>query len=80
VIRTLWGVYAAPAESEAAKTLKVLIPLEVAGFVYRLVAPADWPALSGTTLMQVCLWLALLWFVRQRDQARAEITERADLR
>ncbi|WP_101791008.1 hypothetical protein [Nonomuraea indica] len=80
MIRFLWRAYSAPAESEAARTLKVLIPLEIAAFAYRLVAPAGWPALSGTTFMQVCLWLALLWFVRQRDQARAEITERADLR
>lgn len=73
VLRRAWRVYADPAASEAAGWLKVLIPLEFAAFVYRLFAPADWPPVSGVTFLQVCLWYALLWFVRQRDEARAEL-------
>lgn len=69
--RRAWRVYADPAGSEAAAWLKTLIPLEIAAFVYRVAAPEDWPHVSGTTLTQVCLWCLLLWFVRQRDEARA---------
>jgi hypothetical protein len=50
-----------------------MIPIEYAAWHYRLFAPDDWPALSGTTLVQVGLWCAVLWFVRERDEARAEL-------
>lgn len=56
--------------------LRWMIPLEYAAWHYRLFAPDDWPALSGTTLVQVGLWCALLWIVRERDEARAELKAR----
>jgi hypothetical protein len=77
VFHRAWRVYADPAASEAAGWLKVLIPLEFAAFAYRLFAPDDWPPVSGVTFVQA--WYALLWVVRQRDQARAELkASRAD--
>ncbi|MBB6556178.1 hypothetical protein [Nonomuraea rubra] len=66
-------MYADPASSEAAGFLKVMIPLELAAWLYRVFAPEEWPALSGTTLLQVATWYLALWFVRERDAARAEL-------
>jgi hypothetical protein len=73
ILYGFWRIYADPAKSEAAKALKVLIPLEIASFAYRMWAPEEWPRLAGTNLMQIFLWYALLWFVRQRDEARAQL-------
>lgn len=73
VLARAWRVYADPATSEAVAGIRWMIPIDFAAWLYRLFAPADWPALSSTTLLQVCLWYALLWFVRERDAARAEL-------
>jgi hypothetical protein len=73
LLHRAWRVYADPPESPAARNLKVLIPLSIAGFATRLATPNDWPTLSGTTLVEIGLWYALLWFVRQRDEARAQL-------
>ncbi|MET8985858.1 hypothetical protein ABZW49_10455 [Nonomuraea wenchangensis] len=79
VLSRVWRVYADPAKSEAASFLKVMIPIEVVCFAVRVTNDLlEWPPLfaglvSGTTLTQVLLWYAMLAFVRQRDEARAEL-------
>jgi hypothetical protein len=82
VLRRAWRVYADPATSGAARFAKVLLPIEIVYFTIRLVNDLfDWPPIlaslaTGTTLEQVLLWYALLWFVRERDEARAELKAR----
>ena len=75
VFRRAWRVYADPSESEAASWLRVLIPLEMVSLTFRVVVP-DWRSLSGTTLVSIVFMYAALWFVRQRDEARAELRAR----
>jgi hypothetical protein len=72
-LQRAWHVYAYLAQSEAAKSLKVFLLAEIVMLAYRLWAPEDWPPISYATLMQVVLWYALLWFVRERDEARAQL-------
>jgi hypothetical protein len=72
-LRRAWRVYADPAESEAAHFLKLMVPLAVAGFVLRVAFPDGWPRIFSNTLAEAALWFALLWVVRQRDEARAEV-------
>lgn len=72
VLRRAWRVWADPAESEAAHFLKVMVPLAVAGYVVRVAFPDGWPRIFSNTLTEAGLWFALLWVVRQRDEARAE--------
>lgn len=71
-LRRAWRVWADPAESEAAHFLKLMVPLAVAGFVLRVAFPDGWPRIFSNTLAEAGLWYALLWVVRQRDEARAE--------
>jgi hypothetical protein len=71
--RRCWHVYADPAGSETASLLKVMVPASVAGFVYHVAAPEGWPPVAFDTLTEVVLWCALLWVVRQRDDARAAL-------
>ena len=73
VLCRAWRVYAAPAGSEAAMMVKGMIPIEIAAWLYLVLAPEDWSHLSGSTLLEIGLWSALLWFIRQRDEARAEV-------
>lgn len=72
-LRRAWRVYAAPARSEAASLLKLMVPASVAGFVYHVAAPEGWPPVAFDTLTEVALWCALLWAVWQRDDARAAL-------
>jgi len=70
VLRRAWRVLTDPPASEAARLLRFLIPLETAFVSLRFLPGWDfsWP---HTTLMDV-LWLyVVLYFVRQRDEARA---------
>ncbi|SET49529.1 hypothetical protein [Nonomuraea wenchangensis] len=73
VLSRVWRVYADPAKSEAAAWLKTLLPVEIVSWLYRVAAPEEWPRLAWTTLWDVVLVAALLWVVRQRDEARAEV-------
>ncbi|MEU6725513.1 hypothetical protein ABZ917_17540 [Nonomuraea wenchangensis] len=74
----VWRVYADPAGSEAATFLKVMVPLAVAGYVVRVAFPDGWVRVFGNTLAEAVLWYALLWVVRQRDEARAEAKTRSE--
>lgn len=78
VLRVYWHVYAAPAKSDAAKVLKVVLPLEIVALAYRMLAPEEWPTLSGVTLLQVLMWYLMLWFVRERDEARTQSVRRSE--
>jgi hypothetical protein len=73
VIHRVWRTWAAPAGSDAALWLQVLVPLEAVAYVYQLLAPEGWPPFGERTPLQVFSWCLTLWFVRQRDAARAEI-------
>ena len=72
-LRRAWRVYADPAESEAAHFLKVMVPLAAVGYVVRVAFPDGWPRIFSNTLAEAGLWCALLWVVRQRDEARAVV-------
>ncbi|MFN2636870.1 MAG: hypothetical protein ABR585_07590 [Gemmatimonadaceae bacterium] len=76
VLRRAWRVYADPAGSETARLLRFIIPIEAVFAVLRLTL--DWSFPMPSTRPMDVIWLyALLWVVRQRDEARAE---RAELR
>lgn len=68
-----WRVWADPAESEAAHFLKLMVPLAAVGYALRVAFPDGWPRIFSNTLAEAGLWYALLWVVRQRDEARAEV-------
>ncbi|MFD9949850.1 hypothetical protein ACFWYW_55725 [Nonomuraea sp. NPDC059023] len=74
MISRIWRVYTDPSSSPAALVLKGLIPVEMAGFVYRMLAREGWPTLTGSTLVSVVLMCIMLGIVRQRDEARAALT------
>lgn len=75
--RRAWRVYADPAESDAAASLKALIPLEIVGFVLKVTWPELWGRSIGVTVVEIALLYLMLRFVRQRDEARAELKGRA---
>ncbi|MER7361908.1 hypothetical protein [Nonomuraea wenchangensis] len=77
----LWRAFAAPAQSFGAKFCKVWLVAEVAFAVMDVLAPGAGVAYwSGHHLADIAGALAdvmvlcmALWFVRQRDEARAEV-------
>lgn len=70
-----WHVSSGPAQSEAARNLKVLILLLVLQAVLRIVLPSPWDLIlgGGARFSDAVLMYAMLWFVRQRDEARAAL-------
>lgn len=75
-VRRAWRTYADPAASDAAASLKVLIPLEMVGFALKVTWPDLWGRSIGVTLVEIVLLYLMLRFVRQRDEARAELKAR----
>lgn len=81
ILSRAWRVYADPASSTAAYTLRVLIAFWLAAVLLRValtgVAEVDVSFLPPLhRLIDIGWAYALLWFVRQRDEARAEMRAR----
>lgn len=76
-LRRAWRIYADPAASDAAASLKFLIPLELVGFVLKVTWPDTWRGSIGVTVVEIVLLYLMLRFVRQRDEARTELKARA---
>ena len=72
ILRRAWRVLASVPESQAAYLFAFLIVFWSAGIAVGLVTGWDWlPRLER--LIDVGWAYAALWFVRERDQARAEL-------
>jgi hypothetical protein len=81
VMRIYWQVYAAPAKSWSAKVFKVLVVVAVAFVVLDVALPGvDVPYFSRAHVMEIMDsladllgWYLVLMFVRERDEARAQV-------
>lgn len=81
ILRVYWRIFAAPAQSDAAKLCKFLVVLEVASFVLEMLLPDRGVSYLSRVyftdvvraLGDVLPWYVALWFVRERDEARAGV-------
>ena len=69
LLRRVWRVYADRAGSDTARELKAVIPFVVALVAAQTVTGWRVPLATPMDVVWLC---ALLWVVRQRDEARAE--------
>lgn len=70
VLRRAWRVLVAPPQSRAAYYFIFLIAIWSAAIAFRAVAGWEWPP-ELDRVVHVMWAYAVLWFVRERDEARA---------
>jgi hypothetical protein len=83
VLYVLWRAFADPGRSFGVKFCRVFLVFEVAGALLDVLAPgsgvAYWsrPHLADIAdgVGDLLVWCLALWFVRERDAARAELRQ-----
>jgi hypothetical protein len=75
VLRRAWRVLVAPPQSQLAWYFIILIAIWSADIAVRAVAGWEWPP-RWDRVVHVAWAYAVLWIVRERDEARAEVKAR----
>lgn len=74
LLRRAVRVWSDPAGSEAASTVKMMLPLAILGCLLRPIMPPALSFIFNDSWLEVVLWYSLLVVIRQRDEARARVT------